>query len=326
MQWPSYLRFTLPRCLLKRVGWMLMLSIWGGGAVTAAPYQKQAGVAGTVTVVGSDTMAGLVALWSQHFRQIYPHVNVQMQATGSATAPTALTEGVANIGTMSRELKASEVEYFRRKFGYAPKRLTVALDAITLFTSLDNPVTGLSLQEVDAIFSMTRYCGANQNITNWQQIGDNKQKSLPMKLFGRNSVSGTYGLFKQLALCRGDFKANVNEMPSSASIIQSVAFSPGGLGYAAFGYTYSGVKVLPIKSSGDTYIPPSSESIASGEYPLSRTLFLIINKAPQEPLPFITNEFLRFILSDEGQSLVRQGGYVSVPEVTVKRQLNLLRR
>lgn len=304
---------------------LTLLSVFWHAPVWSYSYEKKPGVAGTVTVVGSDTMAGLVALWSQHFRQIYPHVNIQMQATGSATAPTALTEGVASIGTMSRQLKASEVEYFRRKFGHAPTRLTAALDAITLFTSLDNPVEGLSLQDVDAIFSSTRYCGGAQSIDHWQQLGLQADKQMPIKLFGRNSVSGTYGLFKQKALCRGDFKARVNEMPSSASIIQSVAFSPGGLGYAAFGYTYSGVKVLPIKSQENTFIPPSAKSIASGDYPLSRTLYLIVNKAPNASLPDITKEFLVFILSEEGQALVQKAGYVGVLDSEIKRQLRLIR-
>ncbi len=312
------------------IAFCLVACIWHSN-VYAYEYQKQPGVAGTVSVVGSDTMANLVALWSQHFKQIYPHVNIQMQAAGSATAPTALTEGVASIGSMSRKLKASEIEYFRRKFGYAPTTLKVALDAITLFASLDNPIQGLSLTDVDAIFSETRYCGGVSSIDTWQQLNvEFGDKPLPIKLFGRNSVSGTYGLFKQKALCRGDFKARVNEMPSSASIIQSVAFSLGGIGYAAFGYTYSGVKVLPIAANNkpdvtSAFIPPSADSIASGAYPLSRTLYLIVNKPKGQSIPDITKEFLVFIMSDTGQALVKKAGYVSVLATDVNRQLKLIR-
>lgn len=292
----------------------------------AYEYEKQAGVAGTITIVGSDTMANLVALWSQHFKQIYPHVNVQMQAIGSATAPTALTEGVASIGSMSRQLKASEIEYFRRKYGYAPTVLKAALDAIVLFVPLDNPVQGLSLEDVDAIFSVTRYCGGSRSIDNWMQVtGNSTGKSLPIKLYGRNSVSGTYGLFKQKALCKGDFKVRVNEMPSSASIIQSVAYAPGGLGYAAFGYAYSGVKVLSIAGDSGVYIPANAENIASGDYPLSRTLYLIVNKAPDEALPFMTREFLYFVMSETGQALVSKAGYVSVLDKDIRRQLYLIK-
>lgn len=310
----------------KRWWWAvsLLASLWHPDSI-AYEYQKQPGVAGTVSIVGSDTMANLVALWSQHFKQIYPHVNVQMQAVGSATAPTALTEGVANLGSMSRKLKASEIEYFRRKFGYEPTTLKVALDAITLFASLDNPVQGLSLTDIDAIFSETRYCGGRNSIDTWQGLGIELDKGpLPIKLFGRNSVSGTYGLFKQKALCKGDFKARVNEMPSSASIIQSVAFSPGGLGYAAFGFTYSGVKVLPISSNNNVLVPPSAESIASGGYPLSRTLYLIVNKPKGQPIAAITKEFLVFILSDAGQALVKKAGYVSVLEQDINRQRQMI--
>ena len=307
----------------KVLGLILLLFV---ATSSAYEYKKQPGVAGTVSVVGSDTMANLVALWSQHFKQIYPHLNVQMQAVGSATAPTALTEGVASIGSMSRKLKASEIEYFRRKYGYAPTVLKVALDAIILFVSLDNPVSGLSMQDVDAIFSITRFCGSGKSIDNWRQLGVTiGEKGLPIKLYGRNSVSGTYGLFKQKALCKGDFKSRVNEMPSSASIIQSVAYAPGGLGYAAFGYAYSGVKVLSISEDDGMYIPANAESIASGDYPLSRTLYLIVNKKPGEPLPTMIKEFLLFVLSMSGQELVKKAGYVSVLDKDIRRQLSMIR-
>ena len=294
--------------------------------VYADEYTKFPGVAGTITIVGSDTMSHLVALWSQQFKQIYPHVDIQIQAVGSATAPIALTEGVASIGTMSRELKASEIEYFRRQFSYAPTTIKVALDAITLFVSLDNPVAGLNLQDVDAIFSATRFCGGSMSIRSWQQLGIHRdQPTLPIKLFGRNSASGTYGLFKQKALCRGDFKSRVNEMPSSASIIQSVALSPASLGYAAFGATYAGVKILPVTRDGQHYIPPSSASIANDAYPLSRPLYMIVNQSQSHPLPDIIREFLLFILSAQGQSQVREAGYVSVLQRDIARQKRLLR-
>lgn len=288
-------------------------------------YKKFPGVAGNITLVGSDTMSNLVALWSQQFKQVYPHVDIQMQAVGSATAPIALTEGVASVGTMSRELKASEIEYFRRQHGYAPTTIKVALDAITLFVSLDNPVAGLHLQDIDSIFSATRFCGGSASINSWQQLGVHReQATLPIKLFGRNSASGTYGLFKQRVLCRGDFKTRVNELPSSASIIQSVALSRASLGYAAFGSTYTGVKILSVSRDGTHYVPPSNESIANGAYPLSRPLYMIVNKTQGEPLPDIIREFLLFILSQQGQRLVREAGYVSVLQQDTNRQKRLL--
>lgn len=316
---------------LNRRLYARLFSLWlcvvvaSPNSLQADEYTKFPGVAGNIAIAGSDTMSDLVSLWSQQFRQIYPHLDIQMQAVGSATAPIALTEGSVSIGTMSRALKASEIEYFRRQHAYAPTIIKVALDAITLFVSLDNPVQGLYMQDIDAIFSATRFCGGKQSLDTWQQLGVGiNEPTLPIKLFGRNSASGTYGVFKKRVLCRGDFKTRVNEMPSSASIIQAVALSRGSMGYAAFSSTYAGVKVLPVGVQNQ-FVPPSNDSIANGDYPLSRPLYMIVNKAPGDVLPDLIREFLLFILSEQGQTLVRQAGYVAVSQRDLQRQTRLLR-
>lgn len=293
--------------------------------VSGEDYQKQPGVSGTITSVGSDTLGNLMTFWAEEFKSYYPHVAFQIQASGSSTAPAALTEGTANVGPMSRELKESEIAYFSKVHGYQPTVLKVAIDAIALFVDLHNPVAGLNLQEVDAIFSVTRYCGAAQPIAYWQQLGlPDSWNNKRIRLFGRNSVSGTYGLFKAEALCQGDFLATVNEQPGSASVVQSVAYSDGALGYAGFGYKTAGVRALPIARRNKDYIAPSMENIASGDYPLSRFLYLVVNKAPEQPLPLLEREFIRFILSPAGQDLVRRDGFIPVPEALIRQQLRII--
>ena len=299
--------------------------------LTAAPscwaedYRIQPGVAGTIRVVGSDTMANLVSRWSQHFLSIYPHADVQIQAVGSATAPTALTEGSANIGSMSRQLTNKEVAYFRRQYGYEPTVLKVALDAIVLFTASANATKGLNFRQIDGIFSATRFCGGVSSIEYWSQINPNlnpnKGRAMPIKLFGRNSVSGTYGLFKSKVLCDGDFKSRVNELPSSESIVYSVANNANAIGYGAYSSALQSVRLLPI-AAGDTedFVPASAASIASGQYPLTRPLYLIVNQPPTESLPVMTREFVLFVLSPTGQALIHQGGYVPVAQAEVLAQ------
>lgn len=288
-------------------------------------YVRQPGVAGKITSVGSDTLANLMTFWSQEFKVLYPHVGFQIQASGSSTAPPALIEGTATIGPMSRELKPSEIRDFTRAHGYPPVVLKVAMDAIAIFVERRNPLPGLTLKQVDGIFSQTLYCGGNGYINQWSQLGESeKDYKGPIRLYGRNSVSGTYGLFKIMALCDGDFKNTVNEQPGSASVVLSVASSIGAIGYAAYGYKTAGVRALPLGETSDNLIPLNSDTVRSEQYPFSRFLYLVVNKKPGEPLPTLEREFLRFVLSKEGQQQVRRDGYFPIREDVLMRQRRIL--
>ena len=203
-------------------------------------YEKTSGVSGNLSSVGSDTLANLMTLWAEEFKRTYPSVNVQIQAAGSSTAPPALTENTSNLGPMSRLMKDKEIEAFEKKFGYKPTAIAVAIDALAVFVHKDNPVEGLTIPQVDAIFSLTRTCGGDEDLSNWGDLGmSGTWANREIQLYGRNSVSGTYGYFKDNALCKGDFKNTVNEQPGSASVVQSVSASLNGIGYSGIGYTLS---------------------------------------------------------------------------------------
>ncbi|PNH95664.1 phosphate ABC transporter substrate-binding protein (PhoT family) [Vibrio diazotrophicus] len=285
-------------------------------------YTKTSGVAGSLLSVGSDTLAGMTTLWVEEFQTLYPNVDSQVQASGSATAPPALTEGTAQFGPMSRPMRMREIEAFERAYGYKPTELRVAIDAIGVFVHRDNPIEGLNFSQLDSIFSETLRCGAAKSSQTWQDLGlsyDWAKRGIQM--FGRNSVSGTYGYFKQNALCGGDFKRNVNEQPGSASVVQSVASSINTIGYSGVGYQVSGVKLLPIAKSGSDYVMPTHENILSGQYPLSRYLFVYVNKNPLRDLTPIQREFIRFIFSKQGQSLVAKDGYVPISAEIASQEL-----
>ncbi len=288
-------------------------------------YTRTPGVAGKISSVGSDTLANLMTFWSQEFKTLYPQVGFQIQASGSSTAPPALIEGTATIGPMSRELKPSEIRDFTRVHGYPPTVLKVAMDAIAIFVDRRNPISGMTLQQVDAVFSQTQYCGSDTRIEQWSQLGvDEVGYRSPIRTYGRNSVSGTYGLFKIMALCDGDFKNTVNEQPGSASVVLSVASGTGAIGYAAYGYKTAGVRAVPLGESLDSLIPLSIETVRNESYPFARFLYLVINKKPGEPLPTLEREFLRFILSKEGQAQVIRDGYFPIREDVLLRQRRLL--
>jgi phosphate transport system substrate-binding protein len=289
-------------------------------------YQKASGISGNLSSVGSDTLANLMTMWAEEFNREYPNVNIQIQAAGSSTAPPALTEGTANLGPMSREMKDDEIAAFEDKYGYKPTAVPVAIDALAVMVNKDNPVQGLTIPQVDAIFSSTRKCGASSDIENWGDAGVSAWKSKSIQLYGRNSVSGTYGYFKENALCKGDFKSNVNEQPGSASVVQSVTSSVNGVGYSGMGYSTSGVKMVALaKKAGDPFVEATPENALSGKYPLTRYLYVYVNKKPNTPLAPLDYEFIKMVLSQTGQQVVIKDGYIPLPVHVVEKALTALK-
>ena len=292
-----------------------------------APYEKVEGVSGSLSSVGSDTLANLMTLWAEEFKRLYPNVTVQIQAAGSATAPPALTEGTATVGPMSRMMKSEEVEAFEAKHGYKPTAIPVAVDALAIFVNKDNQLTSISIPQVDAIYSATRACGHDSDISQWSDLGlSGDLGSQRIQLFGRNSASGTYGYFKESALCKGDFKSSVNEQPGSASVVQGVTKSLNGIGYSGIGYKTSSVKALPLsRKDGGEAIEPTPENAVSGKYPLARYLYVYVNKHPNEPLAPLEKEFILMVLSKTGQAVVVKDGYVSLPAKVAQKAQTLVK-
>lgn len=285
-------------------------------------YEKVSGISGSLSSVGSDTLANLMTLWAEEFNREYPNVSIQIQAAGSSTAPPALTEGTSNFGPMSRQMKDKEIAAFEEKYGYKATPIRVAIDALAVYTHKDNPIEGMSIPQVDAVFSATRSCGYSEDITNWSQLGLGLGN---IQLYGRNSVSGTYGYFKKVALCKGDYKNSVNEQPGSASVVQGVTKSLNGIGYSGIGYKTSGVKAVALsKEDGGEFIAATKANAANGTYPLSRYLYVYVNKAPNKPLAPIDREFIKMVLSKVGQQVVVKDGYVPLPASVVEQELNKL--
>jgi phosphate transport system substrate-binding protein len=289
-------------------------------------YQKASGISGNLSSVGSDTLANLMTLWAEEFNREYPNVNIQIQAAGSSTAPPALTEGTSNLGPMSREMKDDELEAFEDKYGYKPTAVPVAIDALAVLVNKDNPIKGLTIPQVDAIFSSTLKCGNPAGIETWGDAGVGAWGSKSIQLYGRNSVSGTYGYFKENALCKGDFKSNVNEQPGSASVVQSVTSSKNGIGYSGMGYSTSGVKMVPLaKKAGEPFVEATPENAIKGSYPLTRYLYVYVNKKPNQPLAPLENEFMKMVLSKSGQQVVIKDGYIPLPAKVVEKVLTTLK-
>ena len=276
-------------------------------------YRRVSGVSGNLNSIGSDTLNNLMTLWSEGFNRQYPNVKVQIEGKGSSTAPPALIEGTAQLGPMSRLMKSKEVDEFEQQFGYKPTPIKVAIDALAVFVHKDNPVKGLHLSQVDGIFSSTFKHGGI-DINKWGQLGLTGQwKNMPITLYGRNSASGTYGYFKKVALAKGDYKSTVKEQPGSSSVVQGIATELGAIGYSGIGYKTSGVRTVPLAVEDESYFEPTMDNCLTGDYPLARFLYVYVNKKPNEPLDKLTREFLKFVLSKEGQEIVVKDGYYPLP-------------
>ncbi|MGQ0585673.1 MAG: PstS family phosphate ABC transporter substrate-binding protein [Gammaproteobacteria bacterium] len=304
------------------VGGLLSSAAYAAADTALPAYQKASGVSGNFSSVGSDTLNNLMTLWAEEFKRNYPNVNIQIQGAGSSTAPPALTEGTANFGPMSRLMKDEEIQAFERKHGYKPTAIGVAIDALAVFVNKDNPVKGLTIAQIDSIFSSTRKCGGRK-AERWGDAGlTGDWVSKPMQIYGRNSVSGTYGYFKENALCKGDFKSTVNEQPGSASVVQSVATGLNAIGYSGIGYKTSGVRTVPLaKKDGGEFVDATEENALKGTYPLARVLYVYVNKAPNKPLAPMELEFVKMVLSKQGQDVVVKDGYIPLPAAMAQKEL-----
>jgi phosphate transport system substrate-binding protein len=288
------------------------------------PYKTVSGVSGNLSSVGSDTLNNLMTHWAETFSRFYPNAKVQIEGKGSSTAPPALIAGTAQLGPMSREMKGTEIDQFEKKFGYKPTAIRTSVDALAVFVNKDNPIKCLSMNQVDALFSKSRRAGSKEDITTWGQLGlTGEWSSKPISLYGRNSASGTYGFFKEHVMKNGDYKDTVKEQPGSAAVVQGITVDRYAAGYSGIGYATAGVKAVPLsEKDGGKCVEAMADNAYSGAYPMARFLFVYINKAPGKALDPLSREFIKVIVSREGQEGVIKDGYFPVPASIAKEELS----
>ena len=288
-------------------------------------YGKVSGVSGNLKSIGSDTLNNLNTYWAEAFKKNYPNVNIQIEGKGSSTAPPALIQGLSQLGPMSREMKEKEIDEFEKKFGYKPTCVKVAIDALAVYAHKDNPIKGLTYKQIDSIFSATRKRGG-QDITDWGQAGLEDWKGRKISLFGRNSASGTYGTFQKKALLKGDYRSAVKEQPGSSAVIQGVGADLYALGYSGIGYRTSAVRAIAVGGEDGVLYEPTYDNALSGDYPMARFLNIYVNKKPNQPLDKLTLEYLKFVLSKEGQQIVEKDGYYPIPAELAKEVIGSLEK
>lgn len=300
---------------------MALTSMTAPAQVTVDPslagYEQVQGVSGSLKSVGSDTMNNTMTLWAEGFQVMYPNVRTEIEGKGSSTAPPALIAGTSQFGPMSRQMKAAEVDQFESRYGYPPTGLPAAIDMLAVYANKDNPICamGLTLPQIDAIFSTNRRGGYASDIRTWGEAGvsDSAWVARPISLYGRNSASGTYGYFKKAVLGDGDYKPSVKEQPGSSSVVQGVASDAPGIGYSGIGYLTADVCAVPLAiDAASESIPATAEYAYTGEYPLSRFLYVYVNHRPGSDLDPLRREFVRYLYSAQGQRDVIKDGYYPI--------------
>jgi phosphate transport system substrate-binding protein len=306
---------------LAALGWGPLYGQAVGVDASIPSYAKTSGVSGSLNSVGSDTMNNMMTLWGESFAKMYPNVKIQVEGKGSSTAPPALIAGTSQLGPMSRAMRATEIDQFEKKYGYKPVQLRTSYDALAVWVNKDNPLEKATLAQIDGAFSKTRR-RAGKNVATWGDLGlTGDWAARPVSLYGRNSASGTYGFFKEHVLQNGDYRDTVKEQPGSASVVQGVTEDRFGMGYSGIGYKTSGVKVVALSEKGAAYSDGNYADVVSNKYPLSRFLYIYVNKGPSKPLDPTVREFLRFVFSKEGQDVVVKDGYYPLPPAIVAEEL-----
>jgi phosphate transport system substrate-binding protein len=290
------------------------------------PYQKVDELSGQMKSVGSDTLIDEMTRWSKGFMALYPDVKIEVEGLGSATAPPALLAGTAQLGPMSRPMTTEESSAFETKYGYKVTEFRVAVDALAVYVNKDNPIGCLSLQQLNRIFSSTRRVAFGGDIATWGDAGlSGDWAAKPIALFGRNGLSGTYAFFKEMALYDGSYKLEMKEQPSSQAVVEKVASDRYAIGYSGIGYKTSGVRTVPIAiSEGMPCSDTSAEAAYSRKYPLARYLYIYINRKPGAPLDPLRREFIKYILSKNGQMETEAGGFYSIPNADRESDLKTL--
>ncbi|MDE0244487.1 MAG: substrate-binding domain-containing protein [Gammaproteobacteria bacterium] len=280
-------------------------------------------VSGRYKAAASDVLPGLIDAWTRAFRAIYPDVEIELSPpyAGSLGA-LELIDGKVDFVFVSRELKPTDISSFNEKYGYPPLSIPIVagsyrhygfLDALAVLVHKSNPLEEISLKQLDAVFSSTRHRGGAA-IETWGDLGlEGGWADAPVRRFGIEPWNGFEEFFRQRVLNargkRGEWRGDVHFDDVVFPVAARVAEDPRAIGYTGIAYLDAPVRVLPIRlEPAGPSVAPSYENVATALYPLSRLIYFNLNRPPGELLPDAIREFLRFILSREGQAIVREHG------------------
>ena len=254
------------------------------------PWAKK-GAERALSLQGSTTVFPIAQRMAEEFMAQHPEVNITVRGGGSGVGIAALLDGAIDIAMASRPMKTKELKKARAK-GIEPVATVIARDGIAVIVHPTNPVDALTLSQVRAIYT--------GKIDRWSEVGGKRETIV---VISRDTASGTFEIFKKLALKGAKVRPDALMLASNRAVATTVAQTPGAIGYVGLGYLSPGVKALQIDG-----IHPNPETVKSGRYPLARPLFLYTNGPPRG----LSAEFIDFVLSPTAQKIVEEVGFIPV--------------
>jgi phosphate transport system substrate-binding protein len=285
-----------------------------------ADYHRVDKLEGKVRSIGSSTLSNLMNRWADAFKLLYPGVEVEITGGGSGITIAALLENRTELAPMSRPMTTKELDEFQAKFGYAPTRITVGLDAIAVYVNKYNSLEAMSLKQLDGVFSASHKRGG-ESIKTWGQLGlVGDWADLDIAPKGPAKTHGMYGVFRELVMENGEFRYDLKSQPVSTSIVQDIGAEKSAIGFASYFFRSRRTHPLALSANdGGPYYLPDQQNCLDGKYPLSRFLYVSVNKKPGVGLSPLAGHLLGFICSKQGQETsAKEGNYPLNAEVSAK--------
>jgi phosphate transport system substrate-binding protein len=295
----------IPRPTATRLSLLLLaaatvVACGGGGQTTSRPAKT------IIQDKGSDTMVNVAQVWAEEYGKVAPGVEVEVSGGGSGVGLAALLKGAVDIANASRDIKPSEIEQAEKNTGKKPVEFTVGFDALAVYVHKDNPLSEITLDELAQIYA------EGGKVTRWSEIG----VKIPgvsddtIVRVSRQSSSGTYEFFREHALGNRDYRLGSRDLNGSKEVVELVSATPTAIGYSGMGYATAAVKMLKVApSKGAPAVAPTVAAVHDKTYPMARSLHVYTLGEPQGAV----RDYIDWILSDAGQKVVEDSGYVPLP-------------
>ena len=281
---------------------------------------------GDLKLGGSNTLSHVAMVWIEGFKRYYPNVNITIQVNGSRTAVKDVNAGKTDIGLLSRTIRKEEVEAFRKSHGYNPSVLTPCLERTAIFVHKDNPIKGLTIPQIDAIFSHECRRGGEKYCGTWKQFGLTEPwAGNPIVVHGRSRDTGSQVFMQQAVLLGSSFRGDIKAHKSNIDLLQAVAQDPASIGFCGLSYANPGVRAVPLAfSENEEFVAIDSEAAARGRYPLIRQLQFVVDHNPDKKLPRVEQEFIKYVFSRLGQEDVVKAGFQAIPARPARVALDMV--
>ena len=314
-------KFVRQLCFaLLSVCWIVQASFAGSyGAPLLDPnlsiYRPVEKIEGQLKLGGSNTLSHVAAVWIASFEQFYPDAKITVEVNGSRAAVNDVKAGKTDIGLLSRRVREDEINTFHKSFGYPPTVLTPCLERTAIYVHKDNPIKGLTLAQLDAIFSTDCRRGAKQPSREWKQLGmKGAWSSRPIVTHGRTMDTGSQVFMQEAVLLGGPMRDDMETHPSNIDLVKAIANNPGAIGFAGLSYATPEVRAVPLAvAEGKDFVAIDSPEADRGAYPLVRRLQLVVKHDPKQRLRPIEREFIKYVFSTQGQEDVVKAGFQAIP-------------